>query len=113
MFTYLDLLIVVALSLIAFGLVSLALMFLLRNQTAKRVCFYLASALAIYLGYVGMRINWPGFTNQVVLGAVMALVGIGALVLTFLRKGDAKVFRTAQIMTAASVVVGIANAFLI
>lgn len=113
MFTYLDLLIVVALALIATGLVSLALMFLLKNQTAKRACFYMASALGIYLGYVGMRINWPGFTNQVGLAVIMTLVGIGALVLSFIRKGDAKVFRTAQIMAAASVVVGIANAFLI
>ena len=45
MFTSLDLLVVVFMALAAVTLLSLCLMFLIRNNTARKVFFYITSAL--------------------------------------------------------------------
>ncbi len=109
--TYLDLLIVVVMVLAAVSLLALALMFLSRNKTARRVCLYTVAALNLYIGYVGFRINWPGFLPQAILAAVMALAGIGAAVLERLSKGDEKKFRIARVLASAALLVGMLNAF--
>ena len=113
MFTFLDLLIVVSLALIAGGLLALALMFLLRNKTAQRICFYIAVALSVYIGYVGIRINRLEFFSQTVLAGLFALVSIGALVLERLKKDNDKLFLVARIAAAAALVLGTVNALLI
>jgi len=113
MFTFLDLLVIVSMLLIAASLVSLVLMFLIRNKTVRRVCFYLAVALSVYIGFVGVRINWPGFTGQAVLAVVMALISAAALVLERVRKNDEKWFLAARIAAAAALVIGTANALFI
>ncbi len=113
MFTYLDLLIVVVMALAAASLLALVLMFLIKNKTAQRVCFYIVAALGVYIATVGFRINWLGFEFQAGLAIVMALVGMGAVVLERIKKGDEKMFLTARVLAAAALVVGMANAFLI
>ena len=113
MFTFLDLLIVVSMVLIAGSLLALVLMFLIRNKTAQRVCFYLAVALSVYIGYVGVRINWPEFYTQAVLAVVLVLVSLGALVLERLKKNDDKMFLVSRIAAAAALVIGVANALLV
>ena len=110
--TFLDLLIVVVLALAAVSLVAMALMFLVKNRTVKRVCLYIVAALGIYMGYVGFRILWPGFAAQVALAILAALVSIGAVVLERRGKDNSKKFLTAQIMASAALVVGMLNAFL-
>lgn len=113
MFTYLDLTIVVVMALAAAAIVSLALMFLTKSKTAQRVCFYIVAALGAYIGTVGFRINWLGFDFQAGLAVVLALMGIGAVVLERIKKNDDKMFLTCRIMAAAALVVGMANAFMI
>lgn len=113
MFTFLDLLIVVSMGLMAAGALALALMFLVKNETVKRVCFYIAAALGVYIGTVGFRINWPGFALQAGLAIVLALVGIGAVVLERLKKNDEKMFLLSRIMASAALVLGMVNAFLV
>ena len=113
MYTFLDLLIVVSLALIAAGLLTLALMFLIRNNTVRRVCFYIAVALGVYIGYVGIRINWPGYMAEVIFAIVCALVSLGALLLERLKGSDEKMFLIARIAAAAALILGIANALLI
>lgn len=113
MITFLDLLILVSMVLIAAGMLSLALMFLVRSKKVQRVCFYVAVALGVYIGTVGIRINWPGFYAQAVLAAAMMLLSIGALALERIRKGDEKMFLYARIAAAAALVVGILNALFI
>lgn len=113
MFTYLDLLIVVVMALAAASLLALALMFLVKNRTAQRVCFYIVAALGVYIGTVGFRINWPGFTIQVGLAVVLALACVGAVALERLKKDDERMFRLARIMAAVGLVAGMANAFLV
>lgn len=113
MLTFLDLLIIVSMVLIAASFLSLVLMFLIRNKKVQRVCFYIATALSLYIGYVGIRINWLGFSGQSILAAGMAIVGIGAFVLERLKKNDDKMFLYARIATAAALVIGTINALLV
>ena len=80
MITFLDLLVIVSMVLIAASLLSLVLMFLIRNKQIQRVCFYITVALSLYVAYVGIRINWLGFEHQAVLAIALALISIGALV---------------------------------
>ena len=113
MFTFLDLLIVVSLVLIAASLLALVLMFLIKNKTVKRVCFYIATALNLYVAYVGIRINWPEFFGQAVLAVVLAVVSVGAVVLERVKKDDEKMFLFARITSAAALAIGVVNALLV
>lgn len=113
MFTFLDLLIIVSMVLIAASFLSLVLMFLIRNKTVQRVCFYITAALGVYIGYVGIRINWLGFEGQAILAAVMVLVSVSAFVLGLVKKNDDKMFLYARIAAAAALVVGTVNALLV
>ena len=113
MFTFLDLLIVVVMALAAASLLSVVLMFVVKNKTVRRVCFYIVAALGVYVGTVGFRINWLGFEVQAALAVALALLCVGAVVLERVKKGDDKVFLLARGMAAASLVVGMVNAFMI
>jgi len=113
MFTFLDLLIIVSMALIAGSFLALVLMFLIRNKTVQKVCFYIAVALSLYIGYVGIRINWLGFEGQAVLAGVMALVSVACLVLMLVKRNDEKVFLYARIGAALALVIGTVNALLI
>lgn len=113
MFTFLDLLIIVSLVLIAASFLSVVLMFLIKNKTVRRVCFYITVTLSLYIGYVGIRINWLGFEGQAILAGVLALVSIGALVLQLVKKDDDRMFLYARIAAAAALVIGAANALMI
>ena len=113
MLTFLDLFIVVVMVMIAVSLLALCLMFLSKKPMLKRVCFYIIAVMGIYLGYVGVRICWPGFMGQVTVAILMALVSAAALVLERISKGDEKKLKIARIMASAALVVGMANAFFI
>ncbi len=111
MFTSLDLLIIAVMALAAAGLLALALMFLIKNKTAQRVCLYTVSALGLYMGYVGFRIHFPGFPVQMLLAVALGLTAIGAVVLERLGKDDEKKFCIARILAAVAMVAGMLNAF--
>lgn len=113
MLTFLDLLIVVVMALAAASMLALALMFLLKNKTAQRVCMYITAALGVYIGTVGFRINWLDFAFQAILAIALAVVCIGAVVLERLKKNDDKIFLITRLMTAGALVLGMANAFLV
>ncbi len=110
--TFLDLLIVVVMALAAASFLATVLMFLVKNRTFKRVCFYIVVALGVYIGTVGMRILWPGFGAQVLLAVVLGLVSIGALILERMSGESKGKFLTAQILASASLVIGMFNAFM-
>ncbi len=113
MFTFLDLLIIVSMVLIAASFLSVVLMFLVRNKKIQRVCFYIAVALSLYVAYAGIQINWPDFFSQAVLAAVLALVSVGAFVLERVKKNDEKMFLYARIAASAALVIGAVNALLV
>ena len=111
MTAFLDLLILVVMVLSAVSLLAMALIFLVKNKKVTRFCFYLVVALGIYMGYVGARINWPGFLPQVILAVLMALTGIGALALERLSKDSGRKLLIAKIAASIALVVGMFNAF--
>ncbi len=113
MITFLDLLIIVSMGLIAASFLALVLMFLVKNKKIQRVCFYVAVALSLYIGYVDIRINWLGFSHQAFLAGALALVSIAAFVLERVKKDNDKMFLYARIAAAAALVIGTANALLI
>lgn len=113
MFTSLDLLVVVFMVLIAATLLSLCLMLLLKNKTAKRVCFYIVSALGLYLSWVGFRIGFGGmFPIQIAIGIATALMCVGAFVLERVKAGNDKAFFVARVMSAATLLIALLNAIL-
>lgn len=113
MFNSLDLLIIVSLVMIAAGFLSLILMFLVRNKKVQRVCIYISVALSLYIGYVGIRINWLGFSHQAVLAVVLAIVAVGAFVLERIKKDSEKMFLYARIAVSAALIIGFVNALLV
>jgi len=114
MLTSLDWLIIVFMGLAAAALLSLSLMFLLRNKTGKRVCFYGVSALTLFVSYVALYIGISGwFVGQMFFGALTALAAVGAIVLDLIGKNSEKKQKIARIVSAAALVVGLANALLI
>ena len=112
MFTSLDLLVVVFMALAAVTLLSLSLLFLIRSKKVQRICFYIVSALGVYLAYVGIRIGFGMFPIQVAIGIAVALACIGAFVLERVSKGNEKMFLIARIISAAALVLGLFNAVL-
>ena len=113
MLTSLDLLIIVFMALAAVTLLSLALMFLIRNKTARKVFFYIASALGLYVSWVGFRIGIGGlFSFQIAIGVLTALMCIGAFVLERISKGNDKMFLDARILSVSALVIGFFNAML-
>ena len=113
MFTSLDLLVVVSMGIIAATFLSLMLMFLLKNQKAKRVFFYIVVALGVYVSTIGFRIGITGFIEQVVLAVLAALMSVGAFVLERAAGGDGKKLSIARIIAAAALVLGIISALFI
>lgn len=113
MITFLDLLIIVSMVLIAASFLSVVLMFLVRNKKVQHMCFYVAVALSLYVGYVGIRINWPDFFGQAVLAAVLVLVSVGSFLLERIKKNDDKAFLFARIAAATATVIGVINALLV
>ncbi len=112
MFTSLDLLVIVFMALAAVTLLSLSLMFLIKNKKAQKACFYTASVLAVYVASVGIRIGFGMFPIQVIVGILAALVSIGAFILERVSKGNEKMFLIARILSAVALVLGLFNAIL-
>ena len=106
--TFLDLLVIVSGGIIAAGVLTLAAMFLLKSEKARRVGLYAAAVLGLYLGYVGFRVNAMSFGSGSVIALVLALGSVAAVVLE--RLMDRKYIP--QAVAAVSLVGGMMNAFL-
>ena len=112
MMTSLDLLIIVTMMLIAVSLMAIVLMFLVRNRIVKKVCLYLVSGLSIYMGYVGVNIQWPNFIGQALIALITILVGIGAIVLEGVSKDYGKRLLLAQMLGTVALIAAIFNVLL-
>ncbi len=113
MFTFLDLLVVVSMVLMAASFLASVLMFLVKDKRVQRICFYITVALSIYICTVGVRINRFGFEHQVAIAIGLAVVSIAALVLGIVRRNNDKMFLYARIASAAALILGIVNALLV
>lgn len=104
--TNLDFLVIAA-GMIAAAAVLTAGLMMVKNRRVRRVALYAAAVLGMYLGYVGLRINAPGFPVQCILAAALAVGGAAAVVLE--RREQ---YNASRIMAAVSVFGGMMNAFL-
>lgn len=111
MYTSLDLLIIVVMALAAASLLALALMFLIKNKTAQRVCLYIVAGMGVYFGYVGARILLPTSLPQAALAVMLAIVCIGAVVLERFKQDNRKIFLLSRIAASLALVIGFFNAF--
>ena len=111
--TFLDLLIVVVMALAAVSLVTMALMFLVKNTKVRRICLWIVGILGVYMAYVGLRILLVTSIGQSLLAGLMGLIAIGAIVLERLSKGKENLFLMARIAASVALVVGMLNAFVI
>ena len=113
MLTSLDYLVIVFMGLAALTLLSLCLMFLIRNKKARRVFFYIVLAMSLFLSYVGLYIGLVGwFTTQIAVGVLTVLLSIGAFVLDMISKKDEKKLLIARILGAVTIIIALANAIL-
>ena len=94
------------------SLLVLCLMFLTKKPAIRKACFFIASAITLYVGYVGVRIGGPLFPIQSAVGIMAGIAAIAAVVLTLIGKGKEKKFLTARIMSSAALVIGLFNAFM-
>ena len=114
MLTSLDWLVIAFMGLAAMTLLSLCLMFLLKNKVAKRVCFYAVLVLALYMAYIGLRIGFAAeFLSMIAIGFLGILASVGAFVLERVSKGNEKLFLISRIIAAAALVVGLFSALVI
>lgn len=114
MFTSLDLLVIIFMGIFALTLLSLCLMFLLKNKIAKRVCFYVVTVLGLYVSTIGLRIGLGGwFTVQIAVSVLTVAAGVAALVLDLIAKDDEKKRRIARILSAVTLLVALINAFIL
>ena len=109
--TYLDLFIIVAMSLIAISLLSVLFMYILKNEKIKKVLFYLTILFGLYIAYVGFRIHWMSYGYESMVAILMGLLAISALILERMNKSNS--YQIAQILSSVSVVFGLLNAFII
>lgn len=112
MMNSLDLLVIVFMAVSAASLLAVCLMFLVKNPTVKKVCFY-------FLGIQGMLVSWMnammlpvGYEGQLMFGWVLGAAAVAALLLQVCGKNE-KYAKPAQVLVAVSVVLGTINAFMI
>lgn len=111
MLTSLDLLVIVFIVLAALTLLSLCLMFLLKNTVARRVFFYVLSVIGIYVSWIGFRIGYGGyFPIQMAVGVLTAASFVGAFVLERVFRKNGKVFLISRIASAVTLAVAFYNA---
>ena len=114
MLNSLDWLVIVFMGLAALTLLSLCLMFLLKNKKGKRVCLYIVAVLGAYVSTIGLRIGFVGgFTGQIAVGVVTLIVSVGAAVLDIVSRQDERKEKLARILAAVGLIVGFVNALLI
>ena len=112
MMNFLDLLVIVFMVLVVSSLLALSLMFLVRNERVKKICFYIVAVLGVYAASIGIRIGGSLFPVQTTIGIVVGLVSVAAIVVTLMRNRSEKTFKIAQAMAAVALVVGVINAFI-
>lgn len=113
MLTSLDFIVLVFMAVGAMSLLGVALMFLLRNRIAQKICYYHVLAVTAYVGYIGMAIGQSLFPLQTGIGALVILGAVGGLVAELVAgRKNKKVFLILRIASAVLLAVGIINAIM-
>ena len=107
----LDWLVVIFLIVGVTGLLSLGLMFLAKNETIKKISFYVLVVLGMTVSWMNAKMTPSSYPGELALGWGLGALSMAALLLEVCSKSEKKT-KIARILTAISVVLGIANAFI-
>ncbi len=112
MLNSLDLLVISFMVIAALSLLSVLLMFLIKNKIVRRISLGITVATALYTSAMGLYIALYGFLFQGIIAVLTGFAAIGAIVLEVLGaklKGD-KFSLIARITAAAALVISVINA---
>lgn len=112
MMNSLDLLVIVFMAMSAASLLAVCLMFLVKNPTVKKVCFYLLGVQGMLVSWMNARMLPVGYEGKMMFGWVLGAAAVAALLLQVCGKNE-KYARLARILVAVSVVLGTINAFML
>lgn len=113
MLTSLDWLVIIFMGLAALTLLSLCLMFLLKNKIARRVCLYIVAVLGLFVSAIALLIGHSGgFVTQMFFGVLTALMSLGSIVLSLIGKNNEKYQKIDRVLAAVSLIVGFINAIM-
>ncbi len=110
MMNSLDLLVLVFMGLSVVGLLAVCLMFLMKNVTVKKVCFYFLAIEGMAVSVLNALMTPGSFPGELAIGWGLGALSIAALLLEICGKSEKK-FMMARIMVAVAVVAGMFNAF--
>lgn len=114
MLTSLDWLVVLFMGLAFTAMLSLAIMFLIKNRIARYVSMGLVLATAAAAAFFGFMVGITGFfLFQIGVALSAAALIVTAIVLTIRKAKDPKVFLAARITASAALVLGMMSAFFI
>lgn len=96
----------------ALSLLSVLLMFLIKNKIVKRVSLCIVSATALYLAAMGFYIALYGFIGQAVIAVLVGAAAVGAIILDIIgaKKGIDSLGLASRICAAAALIIGFINA---
>ncbi len=114
MLTSLDWLVILFMGLAFASLLSLALMFLIRNKIVRYVSMGIVLASAAGAAFFGFMVGFSGyFLGQLAISLLAVALIVAAIVLGIIGAKRPKLFLVARILAAASVVFGMLSAFFI
>lgn len=110
MMTALDYLVVVFMGMSAVSLLAVCLMFLMKKDRIKKICFYFLALEGMALSVLNALMTPGTFPGELAIGWTLGGVSIAALLLEICGKGEKK-FVVARILVAVAVIAGMLNAF--
>ena len=113
MITSLDYLVILFLGLAVLSVLSIVMMFAVKNTVVRKVFFYIAAAIGLYTAYAGFITTWPMFANQSYLAIIFGACAIIAVILERTSKYNEKRFSLARVLVTLAVVVGMINSFML
>lgn len=110
MITALDALVLVFMGMSALSLLAICLMFLIRKDLVKKICFYFLALDGMAVSVMNALMTPGTFPGELAIGWGLGALSIVALLLQVCGK-DEKRFMIARILVTVSVIAGMFNAF--
>ena len=112
MLTSLDLLILVFIGLVAMTLVTVPLMFIIKNKIVRKIFLGIVCTLGVYMAGVGIYIGFGMFMIQTAIGVLALLSCIAAFIFGMVFSRNKWAFLATRIAAGASLVIALFNAVL-
>lgn len=94
------------------SIISLVLLYLLKNEKVKKGLLYFLSVWGVIIAYCGVLSTPPYMFSEILITLAIGGMAIGALLVQLLSKKENK-FKIARILVTVSVVAGMIDCFMI